>query len=209
MLPFILEMFVLSRWAGGLIDRFGARLPLVVGPAIAAVGFGLFGLPGTEGSYWVTFFPAIAVLGLGMSVAVAPLTTAVMSAVSTDRAGVASGINNAVSRVGGLVAVAVFGAVILGVFGRSLDQRLSAVALPAPARTALVRQREQLAELPPPAHVDPATRQAVKRAIDESYVSGFRVAMALAAGLALASAGVAARWVSPHPGGADPPNENS
>jgi EmrB/QacA subfamily drug resistance transporter len=200
MLPFILEMFVLSRWAGGLIGRFGARLPLVVGPSVAAVGFGLFALPGTSGSYWATFFPAVAVLGLGMAIAVAPLTTAVMSAVGRDKAGVASGINNAVSRVGGLLAVALFGVVITVAFGRALDARLDGLGLPPAARQTLARERERLAEVPAPAALAPADQKAVEGAVDEAFVAGFRVAMALAAGLAIASAGVAARWIEPRAG---------
>ncbi|MNS62674.1 Multidrug resistance protein stp [compost metagenome] len=195
MLPFILEMFLLSRWAGGLIARYGARPPLVAGPAIAALGFALLAVPGVGGPYWSTFLPGIAVLGLGMSVAVAPLTTAVMGAVSQDKAGVASGINNAVSRVGGLLAVAVFGVVILLAFSRGLEGRLTGLDLPPTVQTTILAHRERLAELPPPAELAPVTRAAVARAVDEAFVDGFRLAMALAAGLALASAGVAWRWI--------------
>jgi MFS family permease len=112
LLPFILIMFVLSRWAGTMVDRFGSRLPLLVGPLIAAGGFTLFALPGVEADYWSTFLPAVVVLGIGMTVTVAPLTTTVMNSVGPDLAGVASGVNNAVSRTAALLAIAIFGLVM-------------------------------------------------------------------------------------------------
>ena len=189
LLPMILLLVVLSRWAGGLTARFGARPPLIVGPAIAAAGFFLLGFLGTRtaGTYWTKFFPGVAVLGLGMATAVAPLTTAVMGAVETRRAGIASGVNNAVSRVASLLAVAVFGLALAAVFDAALDRRLAPLALPPPARAALAQQRALLAAAHAPPGLDEATAQAVTDSIAASFRDGFRRTMEIAAALALAS----------------------
>jgi predicted MFS family arabinose efflux permease len=188
MLPFVLLMFLLGRWAGGLVDRYGSKRPLIIGPCIAAVGFALFALPGIGGSYWTTFFPAVVMLGLGMAVAVAPLTTTVMNAVEAQHAGLASGINNAVSRVASLLAIAVLGIVMLGVFNSALDQRIQPLNLGADVRAELDAQRANLAATVPPDGVDQQTQAALTQAIDESFVAGFRLVMIIAAVLALASA---------------------
>ena len=194
LLPFVALMFTLSRWSGGLVDRYGARLPLTVGPAIAGVGFALFALPGLGGSYWTAFFPAILVLGLGMSISVAPLTTTVMGAVEERHAGIASGINNAVSRCAGLLAVAVLGILMLGLFGRGLERQLAGIEIPSGVRAAIEGQRERLAALEIPAGLGQPERARVRAAVDRAFLDGFRGVMLTAAGLGLL-ASLSAAWL--------------
>jgi len=190
-LPFILIMFLLSRWSGGLVKRYGARLPLVVGPIIAATGFGLFLRPGVGGSYFTTFLPAIIVLGFGMAISVAPLTTTVMNSVNQSHAGIASGVNNAVSRTAGLLAVAVFGLIMFHAFNGCLDQRLNQMPLTIEVRQALNTQRIKLAAADLPRSVDEETRMSIKQAIDECFVFGFGRVMLVGAALALAGSALA------------------
>lgn len=181
LLPFIGLMFALSRWSGGLIGRFGARLPLTVGPLISAVGFALFSRPGTGGSYWTTVFPAVVVLGLGMAVSVAPLTTAVMDSVPVRDAGVASGVNNAVSRMAQLLSVAVLGLVLVAVFNERLSRGLDRAGTAGEQRAEVESQRGKLAG----AQVANAT---ARRVVDESFVAGYRVVLWVAAGMSVLSA---------------------
>ena len=133
------------------------------------------------------FFPAIVVLGFGMAVSVAPLTTTVMNSVRESRAGIASGINNAVSRTAGLLAIAVLGLIMFHAFSNCMDSRLNQLKVTADAREALNNQRMKLAAAELPSEIDPATRDAVKQAIDECFVSGFRRVMLCGAALAIAS----------------------
>ena len=180
LLPFILLMFALSRWSDRLVQRVGARKPLVVGPLVAASGFALFSRASISGSYWETFFRAVVVLGLGMVVSVAPLTTTVMGAVPENRVGIASGINNAVSRIGGLLAVAAFGLVLVAVFNYHLDQRLDALSLSSAEREAIDRQRRNS---PPPKR----TTGASAAPSPKSFVAGYRTVTWICVVLTLAS----------------------
>ncbi|MGH8495857.1 MAG: MFS transporter [Gammaproteobacteria bacterium] len=196
-LPFTLIMGGLSRWSGGLLDRYGARGPLTVGPIIVAAGFALLAVPGIGGSYWTTFFPAMIVLGFGMAISVAPLTTTVMGSVEDRHAGVASGINNATARVAGLLAVAMLGAVAVGVFGNALDDRLADLQVSSEIRHAMSEEVPRLAEAEVPPQADRAQRELLARALDESFVSSFRVVMLAAAVLALLSALSARLTIAP------------
>ena len=188
LIPFILIMFLLSRWSGGLVQRYGAKLPLVVGPGIAALGYALFMIPGVGGTYWTTFFPGVVVLGLGMAVSVAPLTTTVMNAVAENQAGVASGVNNAVSRIAGLLGIAILGIIMLHAFNHALDRHLASMEITPEARRFIDNQRDRLAGVELPPSMDDGTQAVLREAIDESFVFGFRLVMMTAVGLALLSA---------------------
>src|SRR5436305_8436702 len=190
LLPLILIIFLFSRWAGGLVQKYGAKIPLIVGPGIAAIGFAFFTLPGVGGSYWATFFPPMTVLGVGMAVSVAPLTTTVMNSVAQTRAGIASGIKNAVSRLAGLLAIAVFGIVMLEAFNHALDANLS--GLPSSIRQSLDQQRTKLAAADLPQNIAPASRPQLRDAIGHSFVVGFRAVMLT--GALLATGGAVCAW---------------
>jgi EmrB/QacA subfamily drug resistance transporter len=194
-LPLILLLFFLSRWSGGLVARFGPKLPLIVGPLIAAAGFLLFAVPSVGGTYWTTFFPAFLVLGLGMAISVAPLTTVVMNSVDQARAGTASGINNAVSRVAGVLAVAVFGIVMVSAFSSRLQHSLAGLNLDPAALHQIQSSVIRLAGLEVPAGLDPQTSSAIRDAIAHAFVFGFRLVMLICAALAAASAAVASRMI--------------
>jgi EmrB/QacA subfamily drug resistance transporter len=202
-LPFPVLMFVLSRWSGGLVARVGSRVPLTIGPLVAAAGLALLARPGTDADYWTTFFPAILVLALGMAILVAPLTTTVMSAVETDHAGVASGVNNAVARVAGLLAIALFGILLVRSFDAHMRGALDDLQLPAATRAAIERELPRLATIDVSAVADPATAPGVARAIAAAFVSSFRLIMLTAGGVTLMAAGLGA-LIGPEAGAESP-----
>jgi EmrB/QacA subfamily drug resistance transporter len=202
LVPFTVLMLLLSRWAGGLTARVGPRKPLLAGPAVAAVGLALLGLGGSGRSYWTSVLPGVIVLGLGMSTAVAPLTATVMAAVEERHAGLASGINNAVSRTAALLAVAVMGMLAAGVFGGSIERRMARLDIPAAARESLSRQRDRLAAADVPPGLDRAHAAAVRTALDDAFVDAYRRVLLVCAGLALA-ASAGALVIPNHPVSAD------
>lgn len=194
-LPLILLMFLLSRWSGGLVTRYGARRPLIIGPIIAAAGFLLFAWPSVGSNYWRTFFPAFVVLGFGLAVTVAPLTTVVMDAVGQNRSGTASGINNAVARVAGLLSIAILGVAVTVAFGLRLNRSLARLAIPTPAMHEIQLNEIRLAALKVPAGIDAQKAGVIKVSIDHAFVFGFRLVMLTCAVLATASAGFAWRMI--------------
>ena len=195
-LPLIVLMFLLSRWAGGLVARYGPRGPLTIGPLITVVGFVLFALPSVGNSYWKSFFPALVALGFGLTVTVAPLTTVVMNSVDRERVGTASGINNAVARVAGVLAIAVLGIVMVNAFASRLNQRLAQLSLTPGVLRTLQADEIKLAGLEVPAELNSGTKAAIKESIGGAFVFGFRIVMVICAGLSLASASVAWLMIS-------------
>jgi MFS family permease len=186
-LPFTLIMATLSRWAGGLLDRFGAKGPLIIGPAIAALGFALFAWPIGGGSYWAYLVP-IAILGFGMVIAVAPLTATVIGAVPNHETGIAAGINNAVASVANLLAVAVLGALALGLYDGGLGRHLATKPLPSAVVRAIGEARGQFVFAPALAKVQGSDRQLAESVIRESLANSIRSVMLICAALALAGA---------------------
>ena len=186
-LPFTLIMGLLSRWSGGLLGTLGARIPLVVGPTIAALAFALLALPGTGGSYWMTFLFPIALLGLGMTIAVAPLTTVVIDAVPMHHVGAASGINNAVAAVARLLAVAVLGGVGLAAYNRGIDDRLAAQTS-TETRQVIAAARGSFVAPPSFLKLGEEDRRAAGEILTQSLAGSISLVMVISCGLALAGA---------------------
>lgn len=180
LLPLILLIFLMSRWSGGLVKRLGGRLPLVVGTAIASFGFALFIRSGIGNSYWTSFFPATVILGVGMGVSVAPLTTVVMNSIAQDNVGAASGVNNAVSRIAGLLAIAILGLVMIKTFNQQLIERLKSSAIPLTVQQEIINQHSLLADIK-------TNNESAHYLIQESFVAGYKVIVLIAVVLSLAS----------------------
>jgi EmrB/QacA subfamily drug resistance transporter len=196
-LPFVAMAFLIGRLSGRISARFGTKIPLVVASLAVLVGLLLFAVPGVEhDSYWTSFFPAMIVQGAGMALAITPLTTAALGSVDREHSGLASGVNNAVARVAGLMAVALLGVFVYGVFSMSLDARLHSMDLSEEVRSEMEAAKTHLGAAEAPEGVNAGTEAHIERAIDESFVAGFRAVMLVSAGLALASALVAALLVS-------------
>jgi MFS family permease len=191
-LPFTIVLALLSRWGGRLVDRFGARLPLIAGPTVVAAGFFLLSMPGTSGSYWTTFFLPMLVLGFGMAITVAPLTTTVLNSVPGHRTGVASGINNAVAQVASLLMIAILGTIGIATLNRSLDQHLASTRASAEVHKIVDAARRGFVMPAMPPGTSEQARQTARAVIADAFVDTLRRVMLIAAVLALASAASAA-----------------
>jgi len=195
LLPFVIIVSVLSRWTGSMVDRYGARLFLVAGAALTGLGFVLLMLPSATTGYGMGFLPGLAVMGIGMGLGAAPVTVVALNSAGPEHVGIASAVNNMVARVGGLLAIAAFGLALAARFNVSLDDALDKLALPPAAVAALAPERPKLAAAELPPGLSAAQSEALNRAIDDAFVEGFRWVMGLAAGIAFASAAIAAYTV--------------
>lgn len=191
-LPVILLIFVLSRWSGGLVARYGGRIPLIIGPLLVAAGFSVFAMAlAGGGDYWRSFFPGMLVLGFGMAVTVAPLTTVVMNSVSQDHSGAASGINNAVARLAGVLSIALVGILLVSIFSARLDHSLPGLSLPPEAKQQIQSREIELAGMELPQDLDPIARAAAQHTVSDAFLAGFRVVLFSCAGLAIGSSAIA------------------
>jgi hypothetical protein len=148
-------------------------------------------VPSVRVNYWKSFFPAFVILGLGMAISVAPLTTVVMSSAGQNRSGIASGINNAVARVASVLAIAILGIVMVRMFRSGLDRSASGRMLPPNVIQYLQSNATKLAGVDLPSGVDAHTAVAIRASISHAFVFGFRIEMLICAALSLASSVVA------------------
>lgn len=192
--PLVLALFLFSPWAGGLVAKYGAKLPLIAGTLLASAGFFLFTLPTIGGSYWTTFFLPIVILGIGMAILIPTLTTAVMESVQLKDSGVASGINNTAGRIAGVLAIAVMGVFALSTFNKSLDYELSTFDLQQETRQHIDDQRIKILLIDIPENIETETKTYLRNAIDISFLASFRLMMLISSGLVLLCTFVA--WFS-------------
>ncbi len=190
-LPFAILISAMSRFSGAFADKFGARIPLIAGPLIAGAGIFLLSFPGVTAGpsdYWGTFFPGILILGVGMGIVVAPLTATVMSSVPSGNTGIASGINNTMARIAGLIAIAVLGSFMIIFFKGNLESRTSSLTLTHNQKTELIKNSDDLAEAKPPEGLMDKEKTLINSDIKHSFVNAFDLILYISAALSILSA---------------------
>ena len=190
-LPFTFIMFFLSKRAGVLADRVGPRLFMGLGPVVAGLGLLLYLRTGSDAPYWTDVFPATVVFGLGMSATVAPLTATVLGAVSEGRSGVASGVNNAIARIAGLLAIAVLGAFVASAFKSDLGEKLGAAASSPAIQAAVAEANDRPLSLAPADSLGGTERARVREALVDSSTSAFHLGIAVGGFMVIAGGLVA------------------
>lgn len=201
-IPFPLLVGGLSRWSGGMVVRFGAKPMLITGPLLTALGFLLLGFFGTESNYWTSFFPGIFFMGLGVAVSFAPMNTTVMGSVSRKEAGTASGVNKAISRLSGMLSVALLGALAITLFGYELIDLMQQADVPLEVQKQLIGEKANLAKATIPPETPGVMRDLLEQSIRASFLDSFQKVMFVAAGLVSLGA-LSAAWLvdyKPEPG---------
>ncbi|MEP6952366.1 MAG: MFS transporter [Ginsengibacter sp.] len=187
LLPFTILLILISRWSGGLVDRYGPRWFLVGGPAVSGLGLLLLSfVKQTNGpsEYWTTYFPGIIVFGLGMSFTVTPLTTTVMGAVASHYSGTASGINNAITRISNVFSNAIIGALAILFFTGYLNNAVKDIPLKEESRIQVIARAANLGDAKVPANVDNVNKAKVEQVFKEGFIGAYVKVMRICAGLA-------------------------
>ena len=195
LLPMTALMVGISFLMSRVVDRYGPRMPLIIGPCVISAAFVLFAMLDPsygQDTYWTTLFPAVCLCGLGMGITLAPLTTAVMASVDEHHAGMASGLNNTVSRSAQVLAIAVMGGIVLLLFRDSLMSDASLLELPDEARAFLHEEAVKLAETSLPANLAPGMAARLQDLISQAFSRSISVVMLIAAALSFSSGMLAA-----------------
>lgn len=180
-LPTTIVMFALSRRAGRLADRFGPRWFMGLGPLVAAVGLMMMQGVDADLDYFTDLLPALVIFSLGLSATVAPLTATVLADADEHNAGIASGVNNAIARVAGLLAVAALGAVVAAQFGSAITDKLEGRPLSPPAQRAVAQAKERTFARVAPDAMPPAEARVVAQAAEAASESAFHTGARIAA----------------------------
>lgn len=191
LLPVSLLITVFSGPAGILADKIGPRIQMILGPSIAAIGIGLLYTAGTDANYFLTFFPGLFLLGIGMAGIIAPLTKSALY-VPSAQSGTASGINNAAARVAGMLAIAILGLILTISFSSRIQTLISGSDLSSQQQEQILSQSNKLAGIVIPDSFSDQARSNARQIISDSFIFGFRRAVLISAGLAIIAAIVSA-----------------
>jgi EmrB/QacA subfamily drug resistance transporter len=191
-IPLLIILFLLSRWSGSLVDKYGAKIPLVLGPLISSLGYLMIAYADlSKNNYWYGLFPAIVVLGFGMTITIAPLTTAVMNSVSASYSGLVSGVNNSLGRISGVMAIAVFGLILFNSFDYRITDKMRTNEFSREVIESIENQKTRLSAITIDGDIDTNTKKKVDKLVRESYLSSFKLIIILTSALAFTSGIVA------------------
>jgi hypothetical protein len=197
--PISVVLGIFSGWAGGLVSKYGAKLPLIIGPLIVALAFIYITTIGIGGSYWLTIFPAVLLMAVGLTIVFAPLSTTVMSSAPMRLSGTASGINNALISTANVLFVSLLGVVALLSFSSAVNRRIEPLDLQPLAVEQIGAETVKLANASAPDSLNASQQAAVNNIFDLAFVDAFKVLMFFCAGLSVASAVVSWRMIDGRP----------